>query len=420
VRGSSSGILYHVDTAAAVPRALIAPAAHARRTVLVLVALWTFTGAAYGFVMPFLTVYAAGRGLTLTGIGIMGAIVAAGCALAQPVVGRLVDRTGLRRAAMFGSTVIGAAGFTGLGYAAAAWLIVLFALLGTIGFYGSRVVITATTVDLVERGGHGVSMYARFRICPAIGFLVTAVLGGFLLGHVSFSVLFTAGALFYLLAGACGLALPAGVTHTGPPLIRDAGSAPLISPRRALLALSLMSLLFYVVSSTSDTYVPLLMRTLHGSFVEVGLVGTIGAIAEVPLMMLVGRMADRGSSALVLAIGLCAVPLRYLLYLVVHTPVQLMAVQCLDAVSFSAYAVAGVTLLARLTPPKERGFALGMYSSAGTLGPIPGPLLGGVLAAAIGIQAMLGLVTIVAIAVPLTVIVGLRPLLVRRPRGRHL
>jgi MFS family permease len=100
----------------------------------------------------------------------------------------------------------------------------------------------------------------------------------------------------------------------------------------------------------------------------------------------------------------------------VHTPVQLMAVQCLDAVSFSVYAIAGVALLANLTPPTERAWALGVYAAAGTLGPIGGPLLAGVFAARLGIQPMLGLVTLGAAAVPLAVVVGLWPLLARGKR----
>jgi hypothetical protein len=47
------------------------------------------------------------------------------------------------------------------------------------------------------------------------------------------------------------------------------------------------------------------------------------------------------------------------------------------------------------------------------MGPIAGPLLAGVLAARMGIQHMLGLVTFGAIAVPLTVTLGLWPLLRR-------
>ena len=383
------------------------------RSVAVLAALWMLTGGAYGAVWPFLTIYASGRGLTITGIGILGACSAGGSALLQPLIGRILDRTGRRRLILFCSTGAGAAGFVGIGLVSAAPLITLCALLGMSGFYGARVVITATTLDFVARSGHGAAMYARFRVCPAIGFTLAAVLGGLLLGHIAFSTLFISGGLLYLLAGLCGLVLPASDPSVPHVTVRHVRSTPGIGPRRVLITLSLMSLLFYVVGSTSDTYVPLLMRTLHGSFTEVGLVGTISTLVEMPLMIVVGMLADRGWSAPVLAIGLLSLPLRFALYPLVHTPLQLMLVQCLDAVSFSVYAIAGISLLANLTPPGERAWALAVYAAAGTVGPIAGPLLAGIVAARTGIQPMLGLAAIGAAAVPIVVVAGLRPLLVR-------
>jgi MFS transporter, PPP family, 3-phenylpropionic acid transporter len=388
--------------------------AHVRRTASVLAALWVLTGAAYGCVLPFLTVYAAGRGLSLTGIGILGACSAGSSALIQPAVGRMVDRIGRRRTIVVCSTLAGAVGFIGLGRVQSAPLIVVFALMGVSAFYSSRVVITAATVDYVARSGKGAALYARFRACPSLGYVLPAVFGGALLGRITFAELFTVGSLLYVLAGLCALALPIRASSPGSNFLGTRPQPALtISPRRVLIALSITSLLFYMVGSTSDTYVPLLMRHLHGSFEAVGLVGTISTLLEIPLMIVIGGMVDRGSSGLVLAVGLFAIPMRYALYLVVHTPAQLIAVQCLDAISFSVYAIAGVTLLANLTPSSDRAWALGVFSATGNIGPILGPLLAGVVAARVGIQSMLGLATVVAIAVPLAVVLGLRPLLTR-------
>ena len=62
-----------------------------------------------------------------------------------------------------------------------------------------------------------------------------------------------------------------------------------------------MSLLFYTVSSTSDTYVPLLMRSLHGSFAAVGLLRPIArAHLKMPRSIRTGAAALEGAKAVVL------------------------------------------------------------------------------------------------------------------------
>lgn len=381
---------------------------------MVLAVLWTVTGAAYGCVLPYLAVYAAHRGMTLAGVGVLSAVSAAVSAALQPLIGRLVDRTGRRRLIMVVAIAAGAVGFAGLGFATVPVLIVLCAALIAAGFYSSRVVIIAATVNAVEHAGHGAAMYARFRILPSFGYTLTGLGGGLLLNSIGFASLFSVGAVLFLLAGLCGLALPAPATTHGAQARADERPLAPSLARRVLITLALMALLYYVANGSSDTYVPLLMRRLHGSFFDVGLVGTISAIAEIPLMILVGHLADRVQRATLLVLGMAVLPLRFALYFLVHTPGQLMGVQVLDGLSFSAYAIAGVALLTASIPREERAWALGVYSAAATLGPIAGPLLGGALAAGVGLQPMFGLFACGAIVVPIAVTLGLWPLLGRR------
>src|SRR5579885_2915775 len=86
------------------------------RITLVLVALWTLSGAAYGCVLPSISVYAAHRGLGVTAIGLLGAATAGAAALAQPIAGRLLDRTGRRRAILCSAALAGAVGYGVLGH----------------------------------------------------------------------------------------------------------------------------------------------------------------------------------------------------------------------------------------------------------------------------------------------------------------
>lgn len=377
-----------------------------------LIALWAFSGAAYGCVLPFISVYAAHQGLSVTQIGLLAAVSSAAAALTQPLVGRLLDRTGRRRTLLCAMALLGGVGFVALGIAASPPLIMACAALGSVGFFGARIVVIAATLNVVESSGRGSAMYARYRLCPSAGYTITGITGGLLLGHISFAALFGVGGLLFLVVVMSGLALPPPLPpHEKALSISDERPLSPRLARRVLITMSLMSLAYYVVSSSSDSYLPLLIRHLHGSFGDVGLAGTIGAIVEIPLMIVAGSLADRAGRALLLLSGMAVEPLRFALFALAGTPAPLLLGQALDGWTFSVYAIVGVLIVADHTPREERAWSLGVYSAAGTVGPIAGPLLAGLLAARTGLQPMFGLVALVALAAPLSVVIGLWPLL---------
>lgn len=390
-----------------------APAKHTHSFLFVvaLAGQWACSGAAVGCVLPFLAVYVAQRGLGLTGIGVVSATGAVAAALAQPLIGRALDRTGRRRALLCAAALTGAGGYLLLGHAGAAPLVVACAALGSAGFYGMRVVMSATTLNAVERGGQGAAAFARYRLCASSGYTIASASGGLLLARVHFSGLFSLGALLFIAASVCGLAIT--VPPTPPDHPRAAPEEPLStasSGRRVLLTLVLMALLFGSITSSADTYVALLMRAVHGSFTQVGLASTIPSLVEVPLMLIAGGLADRLPQAPLLALGMAVLPLRFTLYALVQAPLGLLGIQTLDGLTFTVYAIIGIAVLAGDTSREERAWALGLYSSAASIGPIAGPLLAGLLAARLGLHGMFAVFALASVAVPLTVTVGLWPL----------
>ncbi len=385
-----------------------------RRDAAVLGLIWLLPGAAFGCILPFLTVYAARRGLTLVDIGVLGAVGAAAAGLAQPLLSRLLARTGRGREILVATLVAGALGAGALGMVAAApWIIVCAALI-MVGFYCGRVVTIVVTVAVLEKAGHGSAMFARFRASPPFGFTLTGVAGGLLLDTLTFRGIFLIGSLLFLLTALAAAWLPVEEGHnraSGAAAVRSEGE---ISPRRVLLTLSVMALLYGVVSSTSDTYAGLLMKSLHGSSFEIGLTASIITVAEIPLMLLFGRLADGGRRSRLLVLGMAVVPVRFALFALVRQPLQLLGTQLLDGPAFAAFAVVGVSTLAGQTPREERAWAFAVYSAAGTVGPIAGPLLAGALAARIGLQPMFGMFAIGALIIPAVLVAGLWPLLRKR------
>ena len=384
-------------------------AIQSRRTVVFLVAVWALTGASYGCVQPFLSVYAARRGLTLPDIGILGAISAGASALLQPVVGRLVDRTRRPRIILSATAIMGAVGCALLGSVSRTAAIIACATITAAAFYGARAVVIPTTMTFLEQARQGTAMFARYRVWPPAAFMVTGIAGGLLLSQTSFAFVFGIGAVFYLAMAVCGQGLP-----IPPPAREFASSLPgaadeTTRARRILLTLVVVALLYGVATGCTDIYVPLLMRRLHGTFLQVALVGTIVTAAEVPLMIVFGNLADRARLALLLGVSMAILPLRFALMFVVQTPLQLLGAQLLDGPTFAAFAIVGVALLTRHTAPTSRASALGVYTAANTVGPVVGPLLGGELAARFGLQPMFGLFAIGTVLVPVAVLAGLWP-----------
>jgi predicted MFS family arabinose efflux permease len=309
---------------------------------------------------------------------------------------------------------VGASGFLLLGHVSAAPLLALCAAMGSAGFYGMRVMMSTATLGVVERSGRGSAAFARYRLWASMGYTLTASGGGLLLSRTSFAVVFSFGALLFGAAVLCGLAVDYTASgHERPLDASEEAPPPVISGRRVLVTLALMALLFGTITSSADTYVSLLMRSLHGSLAQVGLTATIPALVEIPLMALAGSLADRLPRAPLLALGMAVLPLRFTLYALVQAPLPLLGIQMLDGFTFTVYAIIGVAVLAGETPREERAWSLGLYSSAATIGPIVGPLLAGLLASRVGLHTMFGTFAVAAVIVPTVVTIGLWPLMKR-------
>jgi MFS family permease len=349
--------------------------------------------------------------MTLADIGVLSAVGAAGAGLMQPLLSRLLERTGRGREILVATLAAGALGAASLGAVGAAPLIIASAALVMVGFFCGRVVTIVATVAALDRAGHGSAMYARFRASPPVGFTLTGVAGGLLLDTLSFRGLFLIGSMLFLLAAFAAAWLPVEVGPSQASGASTVGSEGDISARRVLVAVSMMALLYGIVSSTSDTYAGLLMKSLHGTSFEIGLTSTIITVAEIPLMLLFGRLSDGGRRARLLVLGMAVVPVRFALFSLVRFPVQLLGTQLLDGPAFAAFAVVGVSTLAGQTPREERAWAFAVYSAAGTLGPIAGPLLAGALAARVGLQPMFGWFAVGSLTIPLVLVAGLWPLL---------
>ena len=156
------------------------------------------------------------------------------------------------------------------------------------------------------------------------------------------------------------------------------------------------------------------LRQLHGSKVEVGVVVAAISVAAVVTRPVAGRLADRHGYKLLMLGGAAAVTLAGAGYFGARNLPVLVAVRILHGVGEGTVYTAGAAWLVRLCPPERRGRVVGLYGIYMWLGITLGALLGTVAMRLLGFSAVWGLCVVVGVAGFLAVAPKKRP---PRPEG---
>ncbi|MFF3517017.1 MFS transporter [Streptomyces sp. NPDC002573] len=140
--------------------------------------------------------------------------------------------------------------------------------------------------------------------------------------------------------------------------------------------------------------------------------------AEVLLKPLFGTLADRIGARPVLLGGLIAFAAASALYVVADSPGLLWAARLGQGAAASAFSPSASALVARLNPAAKHGRAFGSYGFYKSIGYTLGPLLGGVLVWAGGLQLLFAVLAVLgaAVAVWAALAVPVVPLL---PKARQ-
>ncbi|MBV9845243.1 MAG: MFS transporter [Kutzneria sp.] len=325
-------------------------------------------GAAAGVVLTLHVVL--GLGLGYAAAGAVAASVTIGMAIGGPVLGRIVDRHGLRRmvaVALCGETVF---------WSTSPWL--PYVALVVLAFAAGTMTLPVTSVSrqvlaaLVPRSRHRTA-FSLDSVFTEITFMVGPALGVLVATGVS-----TAAAM--VAVGAATVLGGLGLYAVNPP-VRSADAKPAEhGPRDSLLgkpmvAVLLVSTATVLVLSGSDMAIVATLRQA-GQIQMSGLVLTLWSLASavggivygalrrpVPLLVLIGLMG-----LVTLPIGLAGQWWTLCLLLV---PGGLLCAPTIAAAS---------SMVTRLSPESARGEAMGFYQSALTVGAALGaPLVGAVV-----------------------------------------
>jgi PPP family 3-phenylpropionic acid transporter len=272
--------------------------------------------------------------------------------------GWLADRFGRRMAIIRLAGGIGLAGFT-----AFFWLDKLPGMLlamAVLAFFWSAalpLVETLTFDHLREERGR----YSRIRLWGSIGFIVAVMGTGALLDMAP-----PVGVLWVCWAILVGILLYALTLPEAPPASHARDGQPIGEILRQPKVIALMTACFAMSAAHGAFYVFYSIHlNAHGySKTEVGLLWSLGVVAEIVVFMFMARLSRRFSLRAILLACFGAAVVRFLLMgWGVESAAIMILVQLLHGLTFGAYHAASIAAVNQWFPGRAQGRGQALYSS---------------------------------------------------------
>ena len=341
----------------------------------------------YGILSPVLPNYAHSFGVGYESVGLLISAFSFTRLVADPFVGRFIDRYGERSMSTLGAVWVGLSSVA----AAVAPTFPLLVILRGLGGIGSALFFASILSFLLRsipsnRTGRVMSLYyASFNI----GFIIGGPLGG-VVAH-----LFGLASPLYVYGAACFLSAvlfwktihnPARHEHE----VRKGGFRKLPWNRTFVTVLVVNGVYLWMVGAIFSTLVPL-FGTGHPSSGGVGL--TLGGVGiglgiatatELVTLYPAGHASDHYGRRTVLIPALAGLALVTAAFGLVSTPVGFMIAMGVLGVASGYSGVPAAPMLSDVTPEEVKGTAVAVYRFVGDLGFVIGPLVAGWAAQAYG------------------------------------
>ncbi len=310
-----------------------------------------------GIQLPFWPVWLAGRGLSVTEIGVVLGAALWIKVIVNPLAGMLADRTGRRRGVMILLAATNLAGFVLFVPTHGLWPLLLINALTTAA--ASSLMPLGETIALAIVYERRLD-YGRIRLWGSISFIAGSLGAGMMIARGSSEIVLT------LLVGAAAFNLLASVQLPAPRIKRDrlvrAGWRRLLLDRRQLLFL----LAATAIQSSHSIYYG--FGTLHWSALgysseTIGWLWAEGVIAEIALFAYGAPLLARLGPARLLVLAGGAGVLRWTVMAGAVSLPLLLAVQLLHALTFGAAHLGAMHFMARALPEEWSSTGQSFYSA---------------------------------------------------------
>jgi MFS family permease len=377
--------------------------------------------AGIGFTLPFLPLYLGEQGLSDRAIGIVSTLAAL-AGLAQFPIGIWSDHVGRRKPFLIVMLGILALATLLLPVVRGPLLLGLFVL-----FFAENGLCRATVeslagaeaTHLAPPGQVGKALGA-LRFWKPVSIILVAFGGGIIAESFGIDAILWPVAVLQILAVAAALLIRG---DRGPALptagSREAENSPVLGRgfRDPVLWMFVAAMvLFHVANAPGGVYLGLyLKRDLHAPERYLSYAFVVSMIAWMLAIRFVGRFSDRFGRKPFLILGWTLMSLRLALIAVATSAEQILAIQVLDGLSQSLFAVAAAAWVTdRLADPRRVGEAQVLVGSSLVFGSAVGPLLSGLIVGHVGYVGMFGMLAGVG-AIALVLIIAFIPETFVRP-----
>jgi ACDE family multidrug resistance protein len=355
----------------------------------------------YGILSPVLPNYAHSFGVGYESVGLLISAFSFTRLVADPFVGRFIDRYGERSMSTLGAIWVGVSSVAAA-MAPTFPLLVIFRGVGGIGsalFFASLLSFLLRSIP-PSRTGRVMSLYyASFNI----GFIVGGPLGGVVANA------FGLASPLYIYGGACFLSAglfwrtirnPARHEHE----VRKGGFRKLPWNRTFVTVLVVNGVYLWMVGAIFSTLVPLFgtSETVGLTLGGVGIALGIATATELATLYPAGHATDHHGRRTVLIPALAGLALVTAAFGLVSTPIGFMIAMGVLGVASGYSGVPAAPMLSDVTPEEVKGTAVAVYRFVGDLGFVIGPLVAGWSAQAYGFGA-----SFVINAIPAVIALGL-------------
>lgn len=242
----------------------------------------------------------------------------------------------------------------------------------------------------------------------SLGFVIGPLVGTFILGFLGYKGLFLGTSFIYLfIALFVFLFLQRRKTVLHPVTKKDAINTSLLK-NRDLRHPFIAFILLITTNAINAVNTPLfIVNALHGTHTDVGVIVSISAGLEIPIMLVCGSLGKKISNHSLMIFGCLVVAIYFLILSVSTNTWEVLIAQIFEA-TFVAIAMGnGLSYFTDLLPDFP-GLSTTLYTNASTIGKLIGSLGSGLLAQFIGFR-FVNLVIFAIVIIAFFILWGIKP-----------